>query len=107
MALKFKSVDNLRQQHSCIWRAGVEVEAGEEFFCRRGSTQGGSAFQHQDFAADLRQTCSRGQPVVAAPNHNDIVCLAHSPRSLRISMAARRPGAPVMPPPGWVAEPHW
>jgi hypothetical protein len=25
---------------------------------------------------------------------------------LRISIAAFRPGAPMMPPPGWVADPH-
>ena len=31
---------------------------------------------------------------------------AHAP-SFRIVSAASRPGAPMMPPPGWVPEPHW
>ncbi len=68
--------------------------------------------QQRDVLAGLRQVRRGDQAVVAAAD-DEHALLRHQatcfpPRffSFRYSSAAMRPGAPMMPPPGCVAEPH-
>jgi len=71
-----------------------------------------AALQHQDLEPGLREQGRGDEPVVPAADDYDVadaVCGGHAlPRfqSFRISSAASRPGAAMMPPPGCVAEPH-
>src|SRR5687768_374591 len=51
----------------------------------------------------LREIVRGDEAVVTAANDYGST---HARVSTRIFMAALRPGAPMMPPPGWVAEPH-
>ena len=70
--------------------------------------------QDQDGAAGLREVGGRGEAVVARADHDRVEPLRHQatlPAELpafppRSSSAAIRPGAPMIPPPGCVAEPH-
>src|ERR1039458_3725696 len=92
----------------------------------RGATEAGMKFIGDGSAADLRPALEdewlesrfgeveRGdQSVVASADDDDVAMSglgfwhgqAAPLMSLRISRAARRPGAPMMPPPGCVAEP--
>src|SRR5581483_5495190 len=74
-----------------------------------------SPLEHEDTATGLREVRSRDQTVVARPD-DDRVVLGHHATTFRpglgnrsdfsTSRAAIRPGAPMMPPPGWVAEPQ-
>ncbi len=68
--------------------------------------------------AVLREVGGCDEPVVAGADHDDVgpwsghayAALPLSPRlplrPFSTSSAAIRPGAPMMPPPGWVADPH-
>src|SRR5690606_5810950 len=87
--------------------AGVYAVAGEDGFRRRGAAEHVTRFKHGYAQAAAREHRRRGQPVVARPNHQYVDLLGHSQLSLRISSAASLPGAPMIPPPGWVPEPHW
>ena len=68
--------------------------------------------QQRDVPAGLRQVRRGDQAVVAAADDDHAFRRHHAtcfpPRffSFRYSSAAMRPGAPMMPPPGCVAEPH-
>ena len=64
--------------------------------------------EHERLQAGLGQEGRGREAVVAAADDDDVGLHATFPRSqsFRISRAAIRPGAPMMPPPGWVAEPH-
>ena len=71
------------------------------------------ALEHEDLLTGLREVGGRDEAVVAAADHDDVErLLRHQAAlrpfffSLRYSSAAIRPGAPMMPPPGCVAEPH-
>src|SRR4029077_10323995 len=71
------------------------------------------ALEHEDLLTGLREMGGRDEAVVAAADQDDVeLLLRHQAArrpfffSLRYSRAAMRPGAPMMPPPGCVAEPH-
>src|SRR5690348_10957222 len=71
-----------------------------------------AAFEHERLVSRFGQIECGNQPVVAAAD-DDYVALSISSHgyaapltSFRISSAARRPFAPMMPPPGCVADPH-
>ena len=57
-----------------------------------------------------RERGRRDQPVVPRTDHDDVALADHRALhhhcSARIRLAALRPGAPMIPPPGWVADPH-
>ena len=59
----------------------------------------GARLEHERLHAAPREDGGRRQAVVPAADEDDV---GH----LRISSAALRPGAPMMPPPGCVADPH-
>src|ERR1700690_2762564 len=80
-----------------------------KFFRDRGSTDYGAALQHEGLETFFREVEGGDECVVPTANDHDIARWGHgyfSPRSFRISSAANRPFAPMMPPPGCVAEPH-
>ena len=70
-----------------------------------------AAFEHQRLESGFGQIEGGDQAVVAAADDDDVALVARpfyaAPlMSFRISSAARRPFAPMMPPPGCVADPH-
>ena len=67
-----------------------------------------AAFQHERRESRFREVEGRNQSIVAGANDDNSLRSARHQRfqSLRIFFAALSPGAPMMPPPGWVADPH-
>jgi hypothetical protein len=72
-------------------------------------------FEDERVQAAARQVVGRGEAVVPAADDDRLrgalgaealAKAAHARASARILLAALRPGAPMMPPPGCVAEPH-
>src|SRR5579862_3352532 len=85
-----------------------------EFIGDRGAPDLRVAFQHEGFESSLGQI-KRGDEAVVASADDDDIALRVSVRrhayaaplmSFRISSAASRPFAPMIPPPGCVADPH-
>ena len=64
----------------------------------------GALLEHQHLAPRARQRVCRDEAV--APRADDDRVGRHAP-SPSIASAARRPDAPMMPPPGCVPAPHW
>src|SRR5579862_5869513 len=90
-------------------------EPGMKFISDRGSANLRVALEHERAISGLGQIKCGHQPVVAAANDDNVAPLgaflfrhvyAAPLMSLRISSAANRPFAPMMPPPGCVADPH-
>ena len=81
-----------------------------EFFGDGCSADLRSAFEHQRLEARLRQIEGGDQSVVTAADDDDVALsrpwLGRSLDVFQNSSAARRPVAPMMPPPGCVADPH-
>jgi hypothetical protein len=78
-----------------------------------GSAYLRAAFEDERLVSGFGEIKGGDQPVVAAADDDDIAgslwfaaIYAAPLMSFRISSAARRPGAPMMPPPGCVADPH-
>ena len=93
--------DALLQEHFMGERGATEARmnlAGS-----RAATNGVTCLQHDRLHAGLRQVEGRDQPVVSPADHDRRL---HRRLSARMRIAAFRPGAPMMPPPGCVAEPH-
>ena len=71
-----------------------------------------AAFEDERLISCLRQVVRGDQAVVAAADDDDVALFrarhgyAAPLMSFRISSAASRPFAPMMPPPGCVADPH-
>jgi hypothetical protein len=70
-----------------------------------------ASLEAETLPAGLRQVRRRHEAVVARPDDHGVVSRRHATlpfpeRAPRSSSAAIRPGAPMIPPPGWVAEPH-
>ncbi len=78
---------------------GVELLAGGE------APENVAALDEERAAAALGGERRRGQAVVAGADDDDVV-VAHSSPDSRRAPAASCPGAPMMPPPGCVPEPH-
>src|SRR5277367_2828778 len=90
-------------------RYGGTFEAGMKFFGDGGAANHRAAFEDEGLVAFFREVEGGDERVVAAAENYDVALRGHAqllPVSLRISRAASRPGAPMMPPPGCVAEPH-
>ena len=88
---------------------GGTFETGMKFLGDGGAADDVAAFEDERLVAFFREVESGDERVVAAAENDDVALCGHAsvlPESFRISSAARRPGAPMMPPPGWVAEPH-
>src|SRR5688572_4646640 len=65
----------------------------------------GLALEDERFETSLSQVGRTRQAVDASANYDDVV-LRRTHSSFSTRMAAFRPGAPMIPPPGCVAEPH-
>ena len=88
---------------------GGAFETGMKFFGDGGAADYGAALEDERLVAFFREIERSDESVVAAAENDDVALRGHAqllPESFRISRAARRPGAPMMPPPGCVAEPH-
>ncbi len=85
-------------------------ESGVEFLQRREPPQNRPPLEKEHLPARLPEESGRRQAVVASPDHDDVVPhpfpFPQIALALRSSRAAFAPGAPIIPPPGWVAEPH-
>ena len=68
----------------------------------RAAATRGARLEDNRLQAGAGQVERRRQPVVAAADDDD----SHARVSASILIAALRPGAPMMPPPGCVADPH-
>ena len=102
------------REESGVLSGHVDGAAGEDFRRRGCAPQELAAFQHEDLPPLAGEQCGRHQCVVTAA-HNDRVVLLHLPllppdrlpRSAITRPAASLPGAPMIPPPGCVPDPHW
>ena len=80
--------------------ASVEhAEPRMELVGNRRAANDRTPLEHERLQATPREHSGRRQSVVPAADEDDV-------DHLRISSAAFRPGAPMMPPPGCVADPH-
>ena len=80
-----------------------------KFLGHRGAADDRAPLEDQRLQSLLREIERGDQRVVPAADNHDVARSRHVqcfPLSFRISSAASRPGAPMMPPPGCVAEPH-
>ncbi len=109
-----------RPQRTQRVREGRRPIARCELLARRAAADDRPPLEHERLPSGLRKIEGGDERVVAA---SDDDCLTHFPIrrqesggllppayflevSLMIRIAAFRPGAPMMPPPGWVADPH-
>jgi len=65
-----------------------------------------TALEHKRFQPALREITRSHQPVVTATDDYYVVLHTDFFQSFNNCKAALRPGAPMMPPPGCVADPH-
>ncbi len=91
-----------------------------ELGVREGAAHGLGPLEHQDLPASLREERRRDQPVVPRADDDRVVAGDHQATAFppereaerppfcafSTSRAAIRPDAPMMPPPGCVADPH-
>src|SRR5437763_11363017 len=111
MFFQLHVADDVGTDGACGVSQGRAAKSRMEFICNRGPANLRAAFEHEWFESSLGQIKGGDQPVVTAADDDDIPLAsarhyAAPLTSLRISNAARRPFAPMMPPPGWVADPH-
>ena len=90
-------------------REGRNFEPGYKFVSNGCAADNCAALEDERLVPRLGKIKRRDEAVVARAENDDIALRRHGyrvPLSFKISSAARRPGAPMIPPPGWVAEPH-
>ena len=87
---------------------GGGAESPVELLGDGGAPDDVAPLEHERLEPALGQQGGRHQAVVPGPDDHHVAAHRAFPRfqSFRISSAASRPGAPMIPPPGWVAEPH-
>ena len=87
---------------------GGTAEAGVKFFGDGCTTNNRAAFENEGPKTFLREIERGDEGIVPGAENHDIALDGHylCPASFKISSAARRPGAPMIPPPGCVADPH-
>ena len=98
--------DELRPQRTGRVRDRRGPEAGMELLRDRRAADRLATLDHDRLEAALREERRRGEPVRAAADHDDVGLHRAAPTSFSTSSAASRPGAPMIPPPGCVADPH-
>ncbi len=84
--------------------------AGVELDHARQPADRAAPLEHHDAASRAGQPRRGGQAVLPAAHDDDIDCRRghrrYTARPWSIARAQRAPGAPMMPPPGWVPEAH-
>ena len=84
-------------------------ESRMEFFGDGGAADDIAAFENERPVALFREIKGRDQRVVATAENDDVALrrpLSVFPRVFQNFQRRQPPGAPMMPPPGCVAEPH-
>ena len=73
-----------------------------------GAAEDVAPLQDEGLEAAAREQGRGDEAVVASADDDDVGLQATFPlfQSLSSSSAEMRPGAPMIPPPGWVADPH-
>ena len=98
-----------RKRSGRVGESGT-AEAGMKFLGDGGAAGLGAALEHQRFVSGFGQIESGDQAVVAAADDDDVAVVGSaSSCSLEVFEDFERcqpPGPPMMPPPGWVADPH-
>src|SRR5438034_5185802 len=86
------------------------AETGMNLFSSCQTSQHFAAFQDECLQSCLRQIARRDESIMTATDNDDVVLFGHLVysrfQSFSSCKAALRPGAPITPPPGCVAEPH-
>jgi len=95
-----------------------------KLFRDAGTADNVATLEHERLESSFREIESSDQTIMAGANDDDVVCLCQCSESIcsvlsgraapyslnyvsfKISIAALRPLAPMMPPPGCVADPH-
>ena len=72
----------------------------------RAATNSLTALQHKRLQPAFREITRGDQTVVTTTDDDDVVLQTVFFQSFNNCKAPLRPGAPMMPPPGCVAEPH-
>ena len=93
-------------QRACRVGHCRRAEAGVELLRDGRAAQEGAPLEKHRLAAALREERRGREAVRAAAHHDDVGLHRAPPTSFSTSSAASRPGAPMIPPPGCVAEPH-
>jgi len=108
-----KVTDHVVAEASDAVRSNRRTHTGRDFLGSQKAARPASPLENQCPEPRLRQVRSRDEAVVAGPDYDRIVSLpGHSQAAFlersarRTCSAARRPDAPMIPPPGCVAEPH-
>ena len=82
-------------------------EAGGDLFRARAAANGVAwRFENERLEAGLREIGGAGEAIHASADDQHVVRRGHLRTSFRMRSAAFFPGAPMMPPPGCVADPH-
>jgi hypothetical protein len=81
-------------------------EPGREILCDRAPANNRSSLEEERLAPGLCEIERSDQSIVPGSDHHHIVPSHFRAVSFKIRIAAFRPGAPMIPPPGCVAEPH-
>ena len=116
VALEVEVTPDRRAQPADVVGQGRHVRTGCELGRRRGATDDVSPLEDERAHPAAGEVGRGDEAVVAAPDDDGVVALpapfapatqaAFRPRARSTSSAAIRPFAPMIPPPGWVAEPH-
>src|SRR5207249_802380 len=108
--LELHVAHDVRADRSGGVRERRAAEAGMKFFGDGGSAGLRAPFENERLESGFRKVERGDEAVVTASDDDDVALVGHGYAapltSLSISSAERRPGAPMMPPPGCVADPH-
>ncbi len=107
VARKVQIGDEAWMQVADAVRARVEAKTGEDLLRRRPSSEDFPLLEERHGKAAPGQIRRRHERVVPATHDDGVWAAAHRRVSFRTSRAASRPGAPQIPPPGWLPDPHW
>ena len=108
MLIKLQLFGNAPEQRTGRMGEGRTKESGRQLLGDCRSANHRAALQHQRSKPGFSQVAGGHQTVMPSANHHDRLSLARHYRfqSLKIFLAAFSPDAPIMPPPGCVADPH-
>src|ERR1700687_5300569 len=110
MLLQLHVASDVGAERAGVMRERGAAEAGMKVFGDGRAAYLGAAFEHQRFESCFGEIEGGDQTIVSATDDDHIARFGHwayaTFPSFKISSAARRPGAPRMPPPGCVADPH-
>ncbi len=104
MRLEVERAGHVGPQGPHVVRQRRDAEPGRQLAREGGPADRVTTLDQRDAPAGAGQHGGADQAVHAPADDDDR--RAHRRASFRMRSAAFLPGAPMMPPPGWVAEPH-